>query len=52
MNNNWITWRRAWALAGSFIAAGWSFSAMAQTAVESITSSIQGGVEVVRKSVV
>jgi type IV pilus assembly protein PilQ len=48
MNNNGITWRRAWALAGSLIAAGWSFSAMAQTAVESVTSSIQGGVEVVR----
>jgi type IV pilus assembly protein PilQ len=48
MNNKWITWRGAWALAGGLIAAGWSFSAMAQTAVESVTSSIQGGVEVVR----
>ena len=47
MNNNWITWRRAWGLA-VLIAAGWSFAAAAQTAVESVSSSIQGGVEVVR----
>jgi type IV pilus assembly protein PilQ len=48
MNNNQITWRRAWALAVLFLLAGWSFSLRAQTVVESVTSSIQGGVEVVR----
>jgi type IV pilus assembly protein PilQ len=48
MKTNWITWRRAWALAGGSIALGWALSASAQTSVESVTSSIQGGVEVVR----
>jgi type IV pilus assembly protein PilQ len=48
MNNNWITWRRALGFAAGLIAAGWSFSAAAQSAVESVTGSIQGGVEVVR----
>jgi type IV pilus assembly protein PilQ len=48
MNKNWTTWRRACALAGVFLAAGWSFAVRAQTAVEGVSSSMQGGVEVVR----
>ena len=48
MKKNWTTWRRACALAGVFLAAGWSFAARAQTAVEGVSSSMQGGVEVVR----
>jgi type IV pilus assembly protein PilQ len=48
MNNNRITWRRAWGLAVALIAAGWCLSAAAQTAVEAVTTSIQGGAEVVR----
>jgi type IV pilus assembly protein PilQ len=45
---NQISWRRAWAFACLFLAAAWPFAAQAQTVVESITSSLQGGVEVVR----
>ena len=37
-----------WAFAGLILTAGWSFSASAQNVVESVTSSLQGGVEVVR----
>jgi len=48
MKKNWTTWRRACALAGVFLAVGWSFAARAQTAVEGVSSSMQGGVEVVR----
>jgi type IV pilus assembly protein PilQ len=48
MKNNLITWRRGWGLAAGVIVAAWSFCATAQTAVESVTSSVQGGVEVVR----
>jgi type IV pilus assembly protein PilQ len=48
MNNNQITWRKAWGLAAGLIVAGWSCFAAAQTAVEAVTTSIQGGVEVVR----
>ena len=48
MNKNWTTWQRACALAGVFLAAGWSFAARAETAVEGVSSSMQGGVEVVR----
>ncbi|MDB5874875.1 MAG: pilQ [Ramlibacter sp.] len=48
MNKNQITWRMAWAFAALFLAAGWSSSVRAQNVVESVTSSIQGGVEVVR----
>jgi type IV pilus assembly protein PilQ len=48
MIKNWTTWRRACALAGVFLAAGWSFAARAQTAVEGVSSSMQGGAEVVR----
>jgi type IV pilus assembly protein PilQ len=46
--NNWINWRAALALAGSVLAGTWCLPAAAQTVVESVTSSIQGGVEVVR----
>src|SRR5688572_2297505 len=48
MNKSWMTWRRACAIAGVVVAAGWSFAARAQTAVEGVTTSMQGGVEVVR----
>lgn len=48
MNNKHITWRMAWALAALLITAGWSSALRAQTVVESVTSSMQGGVEVVR----
>jgi type IV pilus assembly protein PilQ len=48
VNNNQISWRRAWAFACLLLVAGWPFAARAQTVVESVTSSIQGGVEVVR----
>ena len=48
MNYNRITWRGAWAFACLFLAAGWTLTARAQTAVEAVSSSIQGGVEVVR----
>ena len=48
MKNKLITWRRGWGLAVGLIVAGWSFCAAAQNAVESVSSSIQGGVEVVR----
>jgi type IV pilus assembly protein PilQ len=48
MNKNHITWRMAWALAALVVTAGWSSALRAQTVVESVTSSMQGGVEVVR----
>jgi type IV pilus assembly protein PilQ len=48
MNKNPITWRMAWAFAALLVTAGWSSALRAQTVVESVTSSIQGGVEVVR----
>ncbi len=48
MKNNLITWRRAGAWALLFWLAGGCLSAFAQNVVESVTSSIQGGVEVVR----
>ncbi|MEO7392846.1 MAG: type IV pilus secretin PilQ [Ramlibacter sp.] len=47
MNYNRISWRKAWAVASLLVAAGWTVSAHAQV-VESVSSSIQGGVEVVR----
>ncbi len=43
-----VAWRGVCAFAGAFLVAAWSFSAAAQTVVESVSSSIQGGVEVVR----
>ena len=48
MNNNRMTWGRTCAFAGAFLAAAWSFAASAQSVVEGVSSSIQGGVEVVR----
>ena len=48
MNKNPLTWRMAWAFAALLLTAGWSSALRAQTVVESVTSSIQGGVEVVR----
>ena len=47
MKKKQITWRMAWAFAALLLATAWSPSLCAQT-VESVTSSIQGGVEVVR----
>ena len=48
MKKNLITWRSAWAFACLALAACWSAGASAQTVVESVSSSIQGGVEVIR----
>jgi type IV pilus assembly protein PilQ len=48
MKKNLIMWRSAWTFACFLLAAGASTGANAQTVVESISSSIQGGVEVVR----
>ena len=48
MNNNRMTWRRAWALVAAVLAASLSISSHAQTVVESVSSSIQGGAEVLR----
>ena len=48
MNNNQISWRRAWAFACLFLAAVLPVTVRAQTVVEAVSSSIQGGVEVVR----
>jgi type IV pilus assembly protein PilQ len=48
MKKNPIMWRSAWTFACFLLAAGWSVGARAQTVVESISSSIQGGVEVIR----
>jgi len=48
MKKNLIMWRSAWAFACFALAACWSAGASAQTVVESVTSSIQGGVEVIR----
>jgi type IV pilus assembly protein PilQ len=48
MKKNRITWRGAWACAAVFLAAGWSFAAAAEPVIEAVSSSSQGGVEVVR----
>jgi type IV pilus assembly protein PilQ len=48
MNNNRISWRRTWAYACLFLAAVLPLAVRAQTVVEAVSSSIQGGVEVVR----
>jgi type IV pilus assembly protein PilQ len=48
MNNNMISWRKAWTFAIAMAAAGLAFSARAQNAVEAVTGSIQGGAEVIR----
>ncbi|MBI2769548.1 MAG: type IV pilus secretin PilQ [Burkholderiales bacterium] len=48
MNNNWMTWRRSLALGAAALAASLSLASHAQTVVESVSSSIQGGAEVIR----
>jgi type IV pilus assembly protein PilQ len=48
MKKNPIMWRSAWTFACFLLAAGWSAGARAETTLESISSSIQGGVEVIR----
>ena len=48
MNKNRITWRKAWAFACLFLVVGWPFVVRAQTVIESVSSSLQGGSEVVR----
>ena len=49
MNNNQISWRRAWRVAvGLLVALAGRLRRRPQNVVESVTSSIQGGVEVVR----
>jgi type IV pilus assembly protein PilQ len=48
MKKNLNLWRSAWTFACVLLAVGWSVGARAQTVVESISSSIQGGVEVIR----
>jgi type IV pilus assembly protein PilQ len=48
MNKKQIPWGRAWAFAIAMAATGLAFPAGAQTTVEAVTGSIQGGSEVVR----
>src|SRR6185369_5406834 len=48
VSNNQISWRKAIAFACLFLAAFLPLAARAQTVVEAVSSSIQGGVEVVR----
>ena len=45
---NWTTLRRMWHVCMGFLLAGMTLAAQAQTVVESVSSSIQGGVEVIR----
>ena len=46
--HNWMTLRRTWQMCVAFLLAGVALAGHAQTVVESVSSSIQGGVEVVR----
>ena len=46
--HNWTTLRRTWQLCVGFLLAGLALAGQAQTVVESVSSSIQGGVEVIR----
>ena len=46
--HNWATLRRTWQLCVGFLLAGLALAGQAQTVVESVSSSIQGGVEVIR----
>jgi type IV pilus assembly protein PilQ len=46
--HNWTTLRRTWQVCVGFLLAGVALSAQSQTVVEAVSSSIQGGVEVVR----
>jgi type IV pilus assembly protein PilQ len=48
MNNKKSHWRQAWTFAVALVAAGMTLSARAQNAVEAVTGTIQGGVEVIR----
>jgi type IV pilus assembly protein PilQ len=48
VNNSQMGWRRAWAFFCFILGASWSVAIQAQTVVESVTSSIQGGAEIVR----
>jgi type IV pilus assembly protein PilQ len=48
VTKNQMSWRRAWAFACLFLAAALPVAVRAQTVVESVSSSIQSGVEVVR----
>ena len=48
MNNSQMGWRKAWAFLCFILGASWSVALHAQTVVESVTSSTQGGVEIVR----
>jgi type IV pilus assembly protein PilQ len=48
VNKKNMGWRGGWAFACLLFAAAWPFALRAQTVVQSVTSSIQGGVEVVR----
>ncbi|MCM2252357.1 MAG: hypothetical protein NDJ19_08360, partial [Ramlibacter sp.] len=48
MNKNRIGWTRAWIFACLFFAAAWPLALRAQTVVEAVSSSMQGGAEVVR----
>ncbi len=45
---HWTSLRRTWRVCAGFLFAGLSLAAQAQTVVEAVSSSIQGGVEVVR----
>jgi type IV pilus assembly protein PilQ len=48
MNKSSITWRGAWGLAGAIAVAAFSLCAKAETVVESVSGSTEGGSEVVR----
>ncbi|MDB5944799.1 MAG: pilQ [Ramlibacter sp.] len=46
--HNWTTLRRTWQVWAGLVLAALAFGAQAQNAVEAVTSSVQGGVEVVK----
>ena len=46
--HHWTTWRRMWQLCVGVLLAGLALAVQAQTVVESVSSSMQGGVEVIR----
>jgi type IV pilus assembly protein PilQ len=48
VNNSQMGWRKAWAFLCFILGASWSVALHAQTVVESVSSSVQGGVEIVR----
>ena len=47
-NQNWMTLRRAWQVCVGLLLAAGAFAAQAQTVVEAVSVSVQGGVDVVR----